>query len=98
MQPNEHQMRQALVSVVGDIAKQGYAVAADARLHGVENELERWTTLTQEEKAKLWSAMQTAQFVLFAGSMTYLTRCANKSTVSGLYATTNSQKLQVTYG
>lgn len=80
MQPNAQELRQALVSVVGDIAKQGYAVAADARLHGVENELGRWTTLTDEEKSKLWSAMQTGQFVLFAGSMTYLTRCGNRST------------------
>lgn len=79
MQSNEQQLRQALTSAVGDIAKRGYAVAADARLQGVEIELKRWTALTKEEKSKLWAGMQTGRFVLYAGSMTFLMRCAEKS-------------------
>lgn len=71
----------ALVSAVGSISKEGYAVAADARLLGVEKALEQWASLPQKDKSTLWSAMQTGTFTLYAGSMFYLTQCANKSTV-----------------
>jgi hypothetical protein len=81
MQPNDQLFRNALTSAVGGIAKQGYVLAADARLLGIENALKRWTSLTKEDKSKLWSAMQPGKFVLYAGTMFYLTQCANKSTV-----------------
>ena len=77
----ERLFQSAMVSAVQSVSKDGYAVAANARLLGLETALGKWVTLTNKEKAEIWSGMKTGKFVLYAGTMNYLSRCANKSTV-----------------
>ena len=71
----------ALVSAVGSISREGYAVAADARLVGLERSLDQWASLTDKDKSTLWSAMQPGTFTLYAATMVYLGQCAGKSIV-----------------
>ena len=94
MQLDDQTVRSALVSAVGSIAKEGYAVAADGRLLGLEKALEQWESLTSKEKSIIWSGMQTGTFTLYAGSMFYLTQCAKKASIAPRWDVKNGQSMR----